>query len=76
MHAKHIDIDCHFIRELVSNGKLDTKFVLLHLQIVDIFTKSLPRPLFEFLRSKVCVDENLTLCLMGVIENIIEIYIK
>lgn len=24
--AKHIDIDCHFIRDLVSAGKLSTKF--------------------------------------------------
>lgn len=47
--AKHIDIDCHFIRDLVSAGKLVTKFVPSHLQLADIFTKSLPRPAFELL---------------------------
>lgn len=45
--AKHIDIDYHFVRELVSSGKLHTKFVPTKLQVADIFTKPLPRPLFE-----------------------------
>lgn len=39
--AKHIDIDYHFVRELVSMGKLSTQFVSSALQIADIFTKSL-----------------------------------
>ncbi|XP_021996059.1 uncharacterized mitochondrial protein AtMg00810-like [Helianthus annuus] len=43
--AKHIDIDYHFVRELVSSGRLHTKFVPSNLQVADIFTKSLPRPL-------------------------------
>ncbi|XP_071740590.1 uncharacterized mitochondrial protein AtMg00810-like [Rutidosis leptorrhynchoides] len=50
--AKHIDIDYHFVRELVTSGKLYTKFVPTNLQLSDIFTKSLPRPLFESFRSK------------------------
>ena len=53
--AKHIDIDYHFVRELVMSGKLHTKFVSTHLQLADIFTKSLPRPLFEDFRSKLRV---------------------
>lgn len=48
--AKHIDLDYHFVRELVMSGKLHTKFVPTKLQIADIFTKSLPRPQFEFFR--------------------------
>jgi hypothetical protein len=48
--AKHIDLDYHFIRELVSAGKLHTKFVPTKLQVADIFTKSLPRHQFEFFR--------------------------
>ena len=46
--AKHIELDYHFIRELVSSGKLHTKFVSTKLQVADIFTKSLPRHQFEF----------------------------
>ncbi|XP_071687138.1 uncharacterized mitochondrial protein AtMg00810-like [Rutidosis leptorrhynchoides] len=53
--AKHIDIDYHFVRELVLSGKLHTKNVSTHLQLADIFTKSLPRPLFEDFRSKLRV---------------------
>lgn len=53
--AKHIDLDYHFVRELVSSGKLAARFVPSHLQLADIFTKSLPRPAFEFLRSKLCI---------------------
>ncbi|KAK9065217.1 hypothetical protein SSX86_016600 [Deinandra increscens subsp. villosa] len=49
--AKHIDIDYHFIRELVLSGRLYTKFVPTKLQVADIFTKSLPRPQFELFRT-------------------------
>lgn len=52
--AKHIDIDCHFIRDLVSAGKLITQFVPSHLQVANIFTQRLPRPAFKLLRSKLC----------------------
>ncbi|KAK1425109.1 hypothetical protein QVD17_20454 [Tagetes erecta] len=49
--AKHIDLDYHFIRELVTSGKLHTKFIPTKLQVADIFTKSLPRSQFEFFRN-------------------------
>ena len=48
--AKHIDLDYHFVRELVTSGKLYTKFVPTKLQVADIFTKSLPRTQFESFR--------------------------
>ncbi|XP_022019453.1 uncharacterized mitochondrial protein AtMg00810-like [Helianthus annuus] len=50
--AKHIDLDYHFIRELVSSGKLYTCFVLTKLQVADIFIKSLPRSHFEVFRDR------------------------
>ncbi|KAL7615195.1 hypothetical protein Lser_V15G05763 [Lactuca serriola] len=53
--AKHIDIDYHFVHELVASGKLYTQFVPTDLQLADIFTKSLPRPLFEQFRAKLRV---------------------
>lgn len=45
--AKHIDLDYHFVHELVASGKLYTHYVPTKLQLADIFTTSLPRPLFE-----------------------------
>ena len=47
-HAKHIDLDYHFVRELVASGKQVTMFVPTKLQVDDIF--SLPRPQFEQFR--------------------------
>lgn len=45
--ARRIDIDYHFIQELVTSGKLYTKFVPTNVQAVDIFTNSLPRTQFK-----------------------------
>ncbi|XP_023760835.1 uncharacterized mitochondrial protein AtMg00810-like [Lactuca sativa] len=53
--AKHIDIDYDFIRELVTSRQLYMRFVPTALQLADIFTKSLPRPLFESFRAKLRV---------------------
>ncbi|XP_071740973.1 uncharacterized mitochondrial protein AtMg00810-like [Rutidosis leptorrhynchoides] len=53
--SKHIDIDYHFVRELVSSGRLYKKFVPTTLQLADVFTKSLSRPLFESFRDKLRV---------------------
>lgn len=50
--AKNIDLDYHFIRELVSSGRLNTCFVPTKLQVVDILTQILPGPQFEFFHAK------------------------
>ncbi|KAL4554582.1 hypothetical protein LXL04_037176 [Taraxacum kok-saghyz] len=62
--AKHIDIDHHFIRELVLSGKLHTKFVPTKLQVADIFTNPLPIPLFEQFRDQLRVRPP-PICLRG-----------
>ncbi|GJS19803.1 retrovirus-related pol polyprotein from transposon TNT 1-94 [Tanacetum coccineum] len=41
--AKHIDIRYHFIKEQVENGIVELYFVWTEYQLVDIFTKPLPR---------------------------------
>ncbi|XP_014519706.1 uncharacterized protein LOC106776751 [Vigna radiata var. radiata] len=63
--AKHIDIDYHFVRELILSHKLITQFIPSDLQLANIFTKSLPRPLFQFFRAKLHVGPNPTHCLRG-----------
>uniref|UniRef100_A0A2N9G1B4 Uncharacterized protein n=1 Tax=Fagus sylvatica TaxID=28930 RepID=A0A2N9G1B4_FAGSY len=46
--SKHIDLDYHFVRELVASEELKIRYVPTHLQIADMFTKSLGRPAFIF----------------------------
>ncbi|GJR62541.1 retrovirus-related pol polyprotein from transposon TNT 1-94 [Tanacetum coccineum] len=47
--SKHIDIRHHFICKQVENGMVELYFVSTDYQLVDIFTKALPREWFEFL---------------------------
>ena len=42
--AKHIEMDCHFIREKIASGCMTTSFVHSSDQLADIFTKSLRSP--------------------------------
>ncbi|GKB49310.1 hypothetical protein Tco_0900063 [Tanacetum coccineum] len=50
--AKHIDIRYHFIKEQVENGIVELYFIRTEYQLVDIFTKPLPRERFNFLIDK------------------------
>jgi len=61
--AKHVELDYHFFRELVLADKLRTQYVPSHLQVADIFTKSVPKALFQFFRSKLHIGPNPTFSL-------------
>ena len=37
--TKHIEVDCHFIREKIASGCMTTSFVNSNDQLADIFTK-------------------------------------
>ncbi|GJS41378.1 retrovirus-related pol polyprotein from transposon TNT 1-94 [Tanacetum coccineum] len=50
--AKHIDVRYHFIKEQVENGIVELYFVRTKYQLADIFTKPLPREIFNFLIEK------------------------
>ncbi|XP_031106424.1 dynamin-related protein 5A-like [Ipomoea triloba] len=39
--TKHIEIDCHFVREKIVSGEIVTSFVGTNDQLADIFTKAL-----------------------------------
>ena len=45
--TKHIPIKFHFLRERVSNNTINLEYVGTRNQIVDIFTKPLPKMQFE-----------------------------
>ncbi|KAI3787777.1 hypothetical protein L2E82_00197 [Cichorium intybus] len=49
--TKHVEIDIHFVREKVRQGQVRVLHVSSRFQIADIFTKGLPRVLFEDFRS-------------------------
>ena len=68
-HAKHIDLDYHFLRELIVFGTLRLQHVPSHLQLVNVVTKSVPRDRYVFFRSKLRVRVNPTLRLWGALEN-------
>jgi hypothetical protein len=53
--TKHLDIDCHFVRERVQSGLLRLLPIPSAEQIADFFTKSLLSKTFTFLFSKLGV---------------------
>nr|CAN74104.1 hypothetical protein VITISV_008952 [Vitis vinifera] len=50
--TKHIEIDCHFIREKIASGCVATSFVNSNDQLADIFTKSLRGPRIKYICNK------------------------
>ncbi|GKD53104.1 ribonuclease H-like domain-containing protein [Tanacetum coccineum] len=53
--TKHIDIDIHFIRDMVTAGQVRVLHVPSRYQYIDIFTKGIPSALFEEFRSSLSV---------------------
>ena len=44
--TRHIEMDCHFIRDKVQDGSVETRFVSSENQLADILTKALGKELF------------------------------
>ena len=59
--TKHIELDYHFIRELVISGSHRVQFVPSADQTADLFTKGLHKQRFELLRSKLVLPRPLSL---------------
>ena len=57
MHSKtkHIAIRYHFVRELVQDKEIKLEYVHTKEQNADIFTKTLPKDAFKYLRGKLGV---------------------
>ena len=53
--TKHIEVDCHFIREKLLSGIIATRYTPTTEQLADIFTKALGRRQFQYLLSKLAV---------------------
>ncbi|KAL9233708.1 hypothetical protein vseg_008668 [Gypsophila vaccaria] len=50
--TKHIEIDCHFLRDAVKDGTILPSHVSTDVQRADILTKALGKHRFEFLLRK------------------------
>jgi uncharacterized protein YydD (DUF2326 family) len=50
--TKHIEVDCHAIREAFEDGVITLPHVATEFQVADIFTKPLTRHRHCFLNSK------------------------
>jgi len=55
-HTKHIEIDCHFIRERLLSGEIITQYVPTKEQLADLFTKALGHRQFHHLLGKLGVS--------------------
>ncbi|XP_022023389.1 uncharacterized mitochondrial protein AtMg00810-like [Helianthus annuus] len=53
--TKHIELDIHFVREQVQRGRIRVLHVPSRHQIADIFTKGLPRVLFDDFRASLSI---------------------
>jgi len=50
--TKHVEIDCHFVRERIIGGDIETDYFSSKYQVADIFTKPLGKQQFQFLKDK------------------------
>ncbi|KAL0423504.1 UNVERIFIED_CONTAM: Copia protein [Sesamum radiatum] len=50
--TKHLEIDCHIVRDKFKSGLIAPSHVPSKAQLADFFTKSLPAPSFFLLLSK------------------------
>jgi len=50
--TKHIEVDCHFVRNEILAGHIRPSYVSTHVQLADMLTKALGRSQFLSLLSK------------------------
>lgn len=54
--TKHIEVDCHFIREQLLADNIYTSHVRTNQQVMDIFTKALGRQQFTYFSGKLDIQ--------------------
>ncbi|GKB59512.1 retrovirus-related pol polyprotein from transposon TNT 1-94 [Tanacetum coccineum] len=55
--TKHIEVDCHYIRDELVSGNLDARHVHTKEQGADFFTKALGKTQFDYLLRKLVVQD-------------------
>ena len=56
--TRHIEVDYHFIHELLARGSIQACHVSFDLQATDIFTKALAANQFKRLQTKLSLQDN------------------
>ncbi|KAL1205730.1 Retrovirus-related Pol polyprotein from transposon RE2 [Cardamine amara subsp. amara] len=51
--TKHVEIDCHFVREKIQDGTISTRFVRSEDQVADIFTKATTSLVGDYIQNKI-----------------------
>ena len=55
--TKHIEVDCHYIRDELVNGNITAQHVSTREQVADFFTKALGKAQFAYLLGKLGVHD-------------------
>ena len=55
--TKHIEVDCHFVRDEVRAGLIRPIYVSTHVQLADLFTKALGKQQFENITCKLGIQD-------------------
>jgi hypothetical protein len=70
--TKHIEVDCHFIREKIQAKEIETPFVKSGDQLADVFTKGLYSNAFKNITNKLELYDIYNPNLRGVLKTEIE----
>ena len=55
--TKHIEVDCHFVRDAINEGLISPSHISTSSQLADIFTKALGKMQFDNLLSKLGIHD-------------------
>ena len=59
--SKHIEIQYHFIHDMVQKGVIELQYIPTDDQTADVLTKPFPRVKFEYFCERFGVEENTSL---------------
>lgn len=55
--TKHVEVDKHFIKEKIEDGSVCMTYIPTEQQVADVFTKGLFKKQFDFLNSKLTMED-------------------